>query len=86
MHILQMSAKVATLSEGLQAEGAFEGPHTCVLPEVVPKIAAFFENTATSLVFAFEVELDSLSFWILNSDGLVPLLWNTIEGFMFASL
>jgi hypothetical protein len=55
VHILQMSAQIAALGEGLLTVEALEGPQPSVLPEVIPQVAAFFEHAPTTRVFAFKV-------------------------------
>jgi hypothetical protein len=55
MHILKVSAQVATLSEGFLTVGALERSLACVLSEMVPQIAAFLEYASTVRVFALKV-------------------------------
>ena len=85
MDILKMSAKVATLSEGFLAKGTLKGAHTCMFAEMVTEVAAFLEDTAALRILALEVQLDSLGFGVFDSDGLMPLLGNALEGLMFVS-
>ena len=85
MHVLQMTAKVSTLSERLVTERALKRSHSCVLPEVISQVTALLKNTPTVRVFALEVELHSLSLRVLNSDSLVPLLRDPFESFVLAS-
>ncbi len=80
MHVLKVPSQVAALGECLLAEGALEGSLASVLPEVVAQVAALFEDTATSRVFAFEVQFHTLCLRILNTNSLVPLFRNSIEG------
>ena len=56
-----------------------------MLSEVVPQIAAFFEDASAVWVATLEVEFDSLGFWVLDSDSLVPLLRNALEGLMLVA-
>jgi hypothetical protein len=81
MYVLQVSAQVSALGECLLTEGTFEGPLASMLPEVVSQVATLFEDTPASRVLAFEVQFHSLSFRILNANGLVPLFRNSIKGF-----
>lgn len=85
MHVLQVAAQVAALGEGLLAEGALEGAEACMLAEVVPQVATLLEDTAAVRIPALEVELHSLSLWVLHADGLVPLLRDTLEGLVLTS-
>lgn len=84
MHILEVAAQVTTLGESLLAEGAFERAETCVLPEVISKVAALLEYASTLRVLALKVQLYSLCLWVLDSDSLVPLLGYPFKGLMFA--
>ena len=85
MDILKMSSKVTALSESLLAKGALERSHACVLTEMVTQVAALLEDAPALRVLALEVKFDSLSFRVFNSDGLMPLLRNALEGFMLVS-
>ena len=80
MHVLQVSAEVSALSEGLLAIGARERSLASVLAEMVPQIAALFERAIAARVLALEVKFDAMGFLILHLDGLVPLSWDALEG------
>lgn len=79
VHVLQVSAQVATLGERLLAVLALEGSEAGMLPEVIAQIAAFLEHAATAWVFALKVELDSLGIGIFDTYRLVPLLRDPLE-------
>lgn len=79
MHILEMSSKVATLSEGLVAEAASERPLTCMLAEMVSQVARLLENRFTIGIHALEVQLDSLCLRISYLNGLMPFCWNALK-------
>ena len=83
MHILEVSPEVPALGEGLLAEGALEGSHPCMLPEVVPKVTTLLKYTAATGVLAFEVQLNSLSLRIPDPYSLVPLLGHSLESLVF---
>lgn len=85
MNVLQVSAQIARLSEGFLAEGALERSQSGMLSEVVSEVAAFLEDATALRVPAFEVELDSLGFWVFHPDRLVPLLRDAFERLMLAS-
>lgn len=85
VHVFQMSTKVTTLCECFLAVGTLKRTLSCMFSEMVPQIAALFENTLTVRVFALEIQLHSLSFRILHSNGLMPLFRYAFEGFVLAS-
>ncbi len=66
------------------AEGALEGPQTCMFTEVVSEIAAFLKDTSTVRVSALKVKLYPLCLWVLYSDGLMPLFGYPFKRFMLA--
>ena len=80
-----MPTQVATLSEGFLAKWALKRPHARVLSKVISEIARFLEYTSTVGISAFEVEFYTLSFWVLYSDRLMPILWDTFESFVLTS-
>jgi hypothetical protein len=80
-----MPAKVSTLSKSFLAEWALERPQSSVLTEMISKVTAFLEYTSTMRIFALKVKLNPLSFWILDSNCLMPLLRNPLKCFMFVS-
>ena len=77
VHILQMSAKVSTLSECFMAIATSEGSLAGVLSEVVSQIATLLENTVTAWILTAEEQLDALSLLIPLLDCLMPLSWDT---------
>ena len=77
--VLEVSAKISTLSEGLSTEVAGERSLACVLPEMVSQIATLLEGTVAVWVLALKEQLDSLRDGVLDFDGLVPLLWDANE-------
>ena len=74
MNVLEVSAKVATLSEGLATVSTGEGPLSSVLSKVISEIATLLEDAVTAWILALEEELDALCVLILHLDGLMPLL------------
>lgn len=78
--VLEVSAQVSALREGLLAESAGEGSLACVLAEVVSEVAALFENTVAAWILAFEEQLDAVSLLVLHLDSLVPLSRDSCEG------
>ena len=78
-----MSSEVSTLGESFLAEWTFERTQTRMLSEVIPQIAALFENTGTVRIPTLKIELDSLSFRVLDPDSLVPLFRYAFESLMF---
>lgn len=85
VHVLQVTTKVTALSKSFLAEGALERPEPCMLPEVIAQVAALFEDTPTVRIAALKVQFDSLCLRVLHPNGLMPLLRDALEGFMFGS-
>lgn len=54
-----------------------------MLPKVISKIAAFFENTSAVRVSTFEVQFNSLSVRVLDTNSLMPLFRDPFESFVF---
>ena len=79
MNVLEVSAKVATLSEGLATVSTGEGPLSSVLSKVISEIATLLEDAVTAWILALEEELDALCVLILHLDGLMPLLRDASE-------
>ena len=79
VNILQMAAKISTLSEKLFANFTLIRPLHGVLAEVVSQITALSEDCLTSLVLAAEIELRALGFAVEDFYRLVPLFWNSIK-------
>ena len=79
VHILQMPAKVAALSECLVALRTVVGPLTCVLAEVIPQIAALLEDLFAARVHTSEILLDALCHFMFHLNGLMPLFWDAVE-------
>jgi hypothetical protein len=79
VNLLQVSAQVPALGEILVAELTGEGALAGVLSKMVPQIARLFKDTPTFRVHALEEELLSLSLWILDPDGLMPLAGDAFE-------
>ena len=61
MDVPEMAAQVTGLSESLIAERTDKWSHLGVLAEVISKIAALGELLATILIFATEVQFDTVS-------------------------
>ena len=83
MHIFEVTAQVSTLGEGLLAEGTDVRSVPCVLPEVVPQVAALLKDTLASGVLAFKIQLYALCSQIFDLDCLMPLSWKVSESFRF---
>ena len=81
MDILHVPAKIATLRERFATLWALKRSLTCMLSEMVSKIATFLEDTIASLVLTFEEQFDTLSLFIFYLDGFVPIIWNSNEAF-----
>ena len=54
VHIFQVAAQVATLSEVLAAETALKRSLASVLSEVISQVAGFLENSATVWILALK--------------------------------
>ncbi len=55
MHIFEVAAKVAALSESLPAFGAGKRPLASVLSEVITKVTAFFKDRTTAAMSTLKV-------------------------------
>ena len=76
-----MATEVSTLSERFVAFWAFKWPLARMLPEMIPQVATFLEDTIATLVLAFEEQLDALRQFVLNLDRFVPVIRNTGKSF-----
>ena len=76
-----MTTKISTLSESLFAHRASKWSLTSVLPEVVTKIAAFFEYAIAVSDLAFEEHFISLGLFVPDHDCLVPVIRYAWESF-----
>jgi hypothetical protein len=81
MDILKVTSKVSTLGESLETILTLKGPLSSMFAEVVPQVAALFEQTATAVKLTLEEELYTLGFRIAYFESLVPLLRDVCEGF-----
>ena len=55
MHIFEVAAKVAALSESLPAFGAGKRPLASVLSEVITKVTTFFKDRTTTAMSTLKV-------------------------------
>jgi hypothetical protein len=55
VHIFEVAAKVAALSESLPAFGAGKRPLASVLSEVITKVTAFFKDRTTTAMSTLKV-------------------------------
>ena len=76
-----MTAEISTLGESLLAPRAAERPLPSVLPEVIAKVAAFFEYAIAASDLAFEVHFISLGIFISDHNCLVPVIWYPWKSF-----
>lgn len=83
MDVLEMSAKISTLSEGLSTVVARERSLTSVLSEMVSEVATFLKGTITVRVLAFKEQLDTLRCRVLHFNSLMPLFRDTNKGLGF---
>ena len=81
MDVLHVTAEISTLGESLFAPRTAERSLTSVLPEVVAKVAAFFEYAITVSDLAFEVHFISLGVFIPDHNCLVPMIWYPWKSF-----
>lgn len=83
MDVLEVSAQIAALSEGLVTELAFEWALTSMFSKVVSEVAGLLEFAAAVVVHALEVQLDAPRVWVAHLDGLMPSCRNTLECFRY---
>ena len=76
-----MAAEISTLGESLLTQRAAERSLPSVLPEVIAKVAAFFEYAIAVSDLAFEVHFISLSIFIPDHNCLVPVIWYPWKSF-----
>ena len=76
-----MTAEISTLGESLLAPRAAERSLPSVLPEVIAKVAAFFEYAIAASDLAFEVHFISLGIFIPDHNCLVPVIWYPWKSF-----
>ena len=76
-----MPSEISALSKSLHAILTLEGSLSSMLAEVVPQVAALFEQTATAVKLALEKELNTLRFRIAYFECLVPFFWDVCESF-----
>ena len=55
-----MAAQITALCERFRAFWTLEWSLARMLPEVIPEVAAFLEDTVAALVLAFEEQLNAL--------------------------
>jgi len=79
VNVLKVPPQVATLSEVLTAEAALERSLASVLSEMIPEIARFLKDATTVRILAFEEQLGSLSVWVPNFNGTMPLTWDSFK-------
>jgi len=85
VHVLQVAAQISTLRKCLFALGAGERPLARVLAEVVPKVAALFENRAAAAMPTPEIQLHAHRFVVAHLDRLVPITRDSLEGLGFGA-
>lgn len=79
MNILQMSAKITTLSEKFIADVTAVRLLHRVLSEVVPQVATLAEYCVASFELTEENKFRTFSSTIRDRDCLVPCCWNSIK-------
>lgn len=79
VYVFEVSAKIATLGEGLMAHRTVVGPLASMLAEVITQVTALLEDTLTVTVHTFEIEFDALGDLVLHLNCFVPLLRNAFE-------
>ena len=80
MNFVEVSRQVSVLREAYRADGALEGMHFGVLPEVVLQVAAPFEHFIAAINSASKIELWSLFVFAANFDCSIPLTGDIAEG------
>ena len=60
VYILHMTPQITALRKRFPAFWALKWSLARMLPEMIPEVAAFFEDTVASLVLAFEEQLNTL--------------------------
>ena len=83
MHIFEMTAQISALSKSFLAFGTCKGSLTCMFSKVIPQIAAFLKNGATTTVTTFKIEFDSHSLPITYLNCLMPGTWNALKCLRF---
>ena len=81
MHIFEVAAKVAALSESLPAFGAGKRPLSSVLSEVITKVTTFFKDRTTTAMSTLKVWFDSHGLGVAYFYGLVPVAGDAFECF-----
>ena len=61
MYIFEVTPKISALRKGLLAHCTGKGPLTCMLSEMISKIATLLENALAASMPAFKIQFDALS-------------------------
>ena len=83
MNFSQMPSQITTLRKVFITIITHERPIPSMFPEVISQITGFLKHASTIFIIAFEKQVVSRCFRILNFDYLMPMFGSVFKGFAF---